>query len=107
MVILTPFTLIVWKRAYKLKLNLHSKGGKEVAFRHLYTDCLMLLRADIHAFALKLQLYTLILRAEVGQSRHHLVIFLYGIGSLHLILSRDRAALNPIKMSLDSADWKK
>lgn len=75
----------------------------------LYTDYLMLHRSGIHAFTQQFQLYTLIIGAELGQTRHNLV-WLCSIMSLHRVLSRHRAALTllrkiPFKIFKDFYDY--
>lgn len=65
--------------------NLHCKGVTDALLNlkwHL-DYILVLLTSGINAFTKQFQLSTLILGAEVGQSRQNLVWLLCGIVSLH------------------------
>lgn len=67
----------------KFTLQRWHKGAPEVAFRCLYTDCLLLFKDGINAFTQQLQVYTTLMQvAEVGQSIN-LVWLLRSILRLH------------------------
>ncbi len=94
------FSDTLWKYFKSLLISqtfIYSKGGTEALqkwhFSCLYIDCLILPKVGINVFTqIQIQLYTLILKGEVGQSRL-LVWLVCGIKSLHWIVSRHRATL--------------
>ncbi len=63
------------------------RSASEEAFRCLSNNCLMLFRAGMNPFTQQLELYTLILGTEVGQSMQNLVRLLSSIATLLWILS--------------------